>query len=68
VSDKESQVQILHHIISYENYLGKFTGGSKPPTKIPRSRSLSSNFFMKGWSWKYNEIRRIRNEEFYTKT
>jgi hypothetical protein len=48
VSDKESQVQILQHIISYENYLGKFTGGSKPPTKIPRSRSLSSNFFMKG--------------------
>lgn len=30
-------------------YLQKFTGGSKLFTKIPRSRSLSSNFLMNGW-------------------
>lgn len=43
-------------------YLGKFTGGSKLPTRISRSISLSSNFLMKGWLWKGQ--RSIRKTNF----
>lgn len=61
--DQGRNIKILH--IHYKtDYLGKFTGGSKLPTRIPRSKSLSSNFFMKGWPWKYNEITRISIQEF----
>lgn len=54
-----SSTHILNITTTRQSYLGKLTGGSKLPTRIPRSMSLSSNFLMKGWLWKDTRISNI---------